>query len=59
MNTSQDRDYQRILDEIERIRQSEQTEDDRALAAESQEIEALREIVEEISEPRQIFFTST
>ena len=59
MNTSQDRDYQRILDEIERSRQSEQTEDDRALAAESQEIEALREIVEEISEPRQIFFTST
>jgi hypothetical protein len=59
MNTSQDRDYQRIIEEIERIRQSEQTEDDRALAAESQEIEALREIVEEISEPRQIFFTST
>ena len=59
MTDSKDPDYKVILSELRRMRETELTEDDQALLVESEAIEKLREIAEEISEPRQILFTST
>jgi len=59
MTDSKNPDYKVILSELRRMRETELTEDDQALLVESEAIEKLREIAEEISEPRQILFTST
>ena len=59
MTDASNPDYKVILSQLRRMRKEELTEDDRALLIESEAIEKLREIAEEISEPQQVFFTST